>query len=93
MLLRLTGTEGLTKTDIATIKNYGFETKYIQTNEHKKEYSGSTYEIITHYDLFITINSIMDLTVICNILHNDILIRKEPNSDNYYIEVYNVYIE
>lgn len=93
MLLKLTGTEGLSKTDIKTINNYGFETKYILTNEAKKEYGGAVYEIIQHYELFIMIDSIMDLTVISNILHHDVIIAKEPDSDNYYIEVYNGYRE
>lgn len=93
MLFRLTGTEGLSKTDIKTIENYGFETKYIRTNENKKEYGSAVYEIIQHYELFITIDSVMDLTVLSNILHHDIIIAKESDNDNYYIEVYNGYRE
>ena len=93
MFLRLTGTEGLSKTDVQTIKNYGFETKYIRTNESKEEYGGNAFTIKQDYELFITIDSVMDLTVICNILHHSVIIAKEPDNDNYYIEVYNGYKE
>ena len=84
MLFRLTSAKDLSNDEIKKLEVNGFNLKFKQIDEDKKEYGSTLYRVSTYYYLFIEIRELNDLILISELLGYGLIISKDNDSKDYY---------